>query len=514
MIFTGKIYKNFCSNNICLAAILIVASFVVSCKDSDEPISSFVEEIKLSSFSFLAANNPSLNNDIHLTIEDDFLTGKLDISVDIQQLVASFEHNASVVLVNSIEQINSVSANDFTNTIVYTFQAEDNTEKTYEVDITYFTGLPIFYLETDGGLTIDSTDEYRLGSASIVGGRDFEYLSETGMKIRGRGHSTWYFHPKKPYQLKFDDATEIFDIPEEKKWIFLAEHSDKTLLRNKITFEMGYLSVLDWTPKSVFSEVFINDTYNGTYHITQKVEEGDSRVAIGDTGYLLEIDNIDHIEEDDVIFYSGDFLFNIKEPEVVEISAEYNYIKDYINEFEDVLHSSQFDDPNIGYPKYIDIDSFVDWYLISEITKNQDSKSYSSIYLNLIPGEKIKMGPLWDFDLAFGNVDYSECEYPEGFWVKDNAWYQKLFQDEAFVNKVKSRFIYFKQNEGFILNKIDYYADYLKWAQQENNAKWNIIGNYVWPNPVVYNTYEEEVAHLKTWYMTRMNWLEIAINNL
>ena len=86
MIFTGKIYKNFCSNNICLAAILIVASFVVSCKDSDEPISSFVEEIKLSSFSFLAANNPSLNNDIHLTIEDDFLTGKLDISVDIQQL--------------------------------------------------------------------------------------------------------------------------------------------------------------------------------------------------------------------------------------------------------------------------------------------------------------------------------------------------------------------------------------------------------------------------------------------
>jgi len=160
------------------------------------------------------------------------------------------------------------------------------------------------------------------------------------------------------------------------------------------------------------------------------------------------------------------------------------------------------------------MDSFIDWYLISEITKNQDSKDYSSMYLNVIPGEKIKMGPLWDFDLAFGNVDYSECEFPEGFWVKDHAWYSRLFEDPDFVALVKARFAYYRNNQDYILDKIDYYADYLSLAQEENNDKWNTIGVYVWPNPVVYNTYEEEVSHLKNWYTTRMDWLDIAINNL
>ena len=509
-----KKYNQIWLRNRCYSIVLILSLMLLSCKDTDDETTSVIEDLKISSFSFLAENNPSLNSDIHLTIEDDKVTGRLGVSVAVSELVGTIKHNASAFLVNGIEQVNSESANDFTDIVIYTLKSDDDREKTYEIDVTYFTGLPVFYIETDAGLPIDSTDDYREGSASIIGGRNYDDLEETGMKIRGRGHSTWYFHPKKPYQLKFSDETAIFDIPAEKKWIFLAEHSDKTLMRNKIAFEMGYLSVLDWTPNSTFSEVFINNSYNGTYHITQKVETGSSRVDIGETGYLLEIDNIDHIEEDDVIFYTGDFLINIKEPELVVDSNEYNFIKDYINEFENVLNSSQFDDPNIGYPKYIDIDTFIDWYLISEITKNQDSKSYSSIYLNVIPGEKIKMGPLWDFDLAFGNVDYSECEYPEGFWVKDHAWYARLFQDEAFVNKVKSRFLFFKQNQGFILNKIDDYAAYLKFAQQENNAKWNVIGNYVWPNPVVYNSYGEEVEHLKNWYTTRMNWLETAINNL
>ncbi len=81
-------------------------------------------------------------------------------------------------------------------------------------------------------------------------------------------------------------------------------------------------------------------------------------------------------------------------------------------------------------------------------------------------------------------------------------------------HQVKSRFAYFRNNQDYILDKIDYYADYLSLSQEENNDKWNTIGTYVWPNPVVYNTYEEEVNHLKTWYTTRMNWLDTAINNL
>ncbi|MGB5322524.1 CotH kinase family protein, partial [Lutimonas sp.] len=131
-----------------------------------------------------------------------------------------------------------------------------------------------------------------------------------------------------------------------------------------------------------------------------------------------------------------------------------------------------------------------------------------------IHGEKIKMGPLWDFDLAFGNVDYSESEYPTGVWVKDHAWYARLFEDEVFVEKVKDRFLYFKENENFILEKMDYYADLLEYSQYENDQKWDLFGRYVWPNPVVYDTHQAEVDHLKTWFKERMNWLDAAYKEL
>ncbi|MCW8834647.1 MAG: CotH kinase family protein, partial [Colwellia sp.] len=302
--------------------------------------------------------------------------------------------------------------------------------------------------------------------------------------------------------------------PADKKWLFLAEYSDKTLLRNTIAFEMGHISQLDWTPQSAFAEVYINDEYNGTYNITQKVEESNNRVALGDTGYLLEIDQFDRLDADDVYFNTGNFLINIKEPDLDLGSAEYHYVKDLLNEFETVLHSNQFTDPVAGYAKYIDIDSFIDWYLISEITKNVDSKFFSSIYLNVMPGEKIKMGPLWDFDLSFGNVDYADSQYAVGFWVKEHPWYARLFQDPAFVTKINERFDYFRNNQNYILDKIEQQAEALKWAQQENDNKWQTIGMYVWPNPVVFGSYDEEVAHLKDWYTRRMNWLETAFYNL
>ncbi|MBT3620447.1 MAG: hypothetical protein HN523_08475 [Porticoccaceae bacterium] len=166
------------------------------------------------------------------------------------------------------------------------------------------------------------------------------------------------------------------------------------------------------------------------------------------------------------------------------------------------------------YAEYIDIDSFVDWYLISEITKNVDSKSFSSMFLNVLPGEKIKMGPLWDFDLSFGNVDYADSRYAEGWWVKYHPWYERLFQDPDFVDRVKVRFAYFKDNQDFILEKIDTYAQQLQWAQQENDNKWQTLGIYVWPNPVIFDTYQEEVDHMKAWYVDRMTWLDNALTDL
>ncbi len=498
-----------------LSVLLIIPMMILSsCSDESVDIDPVVQGTEISEFYFLRSSNPSLDGVQFTTIENDIISGRLPLGIDIQNMVPTFEHNGAEVMVNNKVQISGETANDFSDIQNYTVTTTEGKSGQYEVDITYFTGLPIIYLETANRQEIDSKEDYVTGTVSMEGGRYFTDLTSTTMKIRGRGNSTWGIHPKKPYQLKFGDKTEMLGMPKDKKWIFLAEFSDKTLIRNKIAFEMGYLSQLDWTPQSVFTEVVINGAYNGTYNISQKVEESDHRVLIGDTGYLLEIDQLGRLDADDVYFRTKKFLINIKEPDTEYNSNEFNYVSELINEFENVLMGSQFTDPNQGYAKYIDIDSFIDWYLISEITKNQDSRNFSSIFLNVIPGEKIKMGPLWDFDLAFGNVDYSECEHPTGFWVKDHAWFNRLFQDKVFVQKVKDRFLYFRENQNLILQKMDYYADQLKWAQYENDDKWDLFGNYVWPNPVVYDSHQAEVDHLKSWYKERMNWLDTAYKGL
>lgn len=498
--------------------VIYVSFFLLSCGGSGEaeqepeqaPV--VVVEPLVSQFSFLMANNPGLSSDINLSISGNTITGKFPATANWQSMIATVEHNGESLIVNDAAQTNSVSAQDFSDIQTYTVMMEDGKQLSYAVDVLAYTGLPIIYLTTNA--PIESKEDYVEGTVSIKGGRDFDDMAPLEMEIRGRGNSTWFLHPKKPFQMKLEDSSTFLDMPQKKRWLFLAEYSDKTLLRNTISFEMGYLSMLDWTPRSTFAEVYINDEYNGTYNITEKVEEGSNRVDIGDDGFLLEIDQLERQDPDDVYFYTNEFLVAIKEPSLDWDDQQYNYIKDYINEFEAALFASNYSDPVNGYAKYIDVDSFVDWYLISEITKNVDSMSFSSIYFNLVPGEKIKMGPLWDFDLSFGNVDYADSRYAQGFWVKDNPWIARLFTDTAFIDKVKNRFAYFKANQNLILDKIDAYAAELNLAQQENDAKWETLGIYVWPNPIVFDTYGEEVMHLKTWYSQRMAWLDDAFNNL
>jgi hypothetical protein len=493
---------------------LLLTFIVISCEEGSSSDGPVADGTTITSFTFLPSENPSLGTSQSMEIEDEKIIGRLPVYTDMKNMIPRFEHSGAEVTIGNILQQSGKTSNDFTKTINYTVKSKNGESRVYEVKLDRFTGLPIVYINTLGGQAIDSKDDYREGTLRVDGNTIYADSENNEMKIRGRGNSTWWVHPKKPYQLNFSEKTEMLGMPEDKKWIFLAEYSDKTLLRNRIAFEMGYMSRLDWTPQSVFAEVMVNNQYNGTYHITQKVEEGNYRVALGDDGYLLEIDQLDRLDPDDVYFRTNSFLINIKEPSLTAESTEYRYIKDLVNEFENTLYSDNFKDPLNGYQKYIDLDSFIDWYLISEITKNQDSKDFSSIFLNVMPGEKIKMGPLWDFDLAFGNVDYSDATKSTGFWVKDHKWYSKLFQDPSFVSLVKERFQYFKGNESLILQKIDEQAGYLKWAQEENDKKWNLLGNYVWPNPVVFNTYQEEVDYLKKWYSERMNWLEGAFNAL
>jgi hypothetical protein len=514
--------------------LVILFYFVSACGGTSNKTADVIPsdtELKMSGFRFITASNANLSNDVLLDLDGNTFSGRIAENIPVNDLVASFTHNGDLVAVNGVEQFDGLTVNDFTSLVEYKVSKSNGVSKTYTVDLTKFTGLPIVNITTDGNMPIVSKEDYITGTVTVDGGRGFDDLDSTIMEIRGRGNSTWGA-PKKPYQMKLDSKEKFLDMPKQKKWIFLAEYSDKSMLRNTLAFELGYLSSLDWTPKSEFAEVYINGEYSGTYNVSEKVEEKSARVDIGDEGFLLEKDtNVqERVDPDDVYFntsaYQGDDVIVIKEPSIDRIDendfayeqdSRFIYIRDYINAFETVLFGDNFADPINGYASYIDIDSFIDWFLINEIAKNVDAKNWSSIYFTHIPGEKIKMGPLWDFDLGFGNLDYSDAQHVEGWWVKYNSWLNRLLDDPSFVLQVQDRFKnHYLPNKQSILEKIDSKAEMLNLAQQENFEKWQILGVQVWPNRLdrVFDTYEEEVSSLKQWYESRMSWLGQAIGSL
>ena len=160
-----------------------------------------------------------------------------------------------------------------------------------------------------------------------------------------------------------------------------------------------------------------------------------------------------------------------------------------------------------GYESFIDVDSLIDWFIINEIAKTVDARWYSSIYFTLIPGEKIKFGPIWDFDLSYGNLNYSDAQFENGFYVKQNNWINRMYDDTSFVEKVKSRYSFYFDKLNEFKKEIDDISYYINKSQEANYQRWGTLGVYVWPNPVWNLTYSEEVDRLKDWIENRMNWL-------
>ena len=338
-------------------------------------------------------------------------------------------------------------------------------------------------------------------------------VTEADVKIKGRGNSTWAM-AKKPYALKFDEKISLLDEPKDKSWVLLANYADKTSLRNQTAFYMGSISNLDYTPRFHFVDLMLNGRYNGTYQLGEKIKISKDRVNVGDDGFLLEIDA--KAGADEITFYTNhlNHPVNIKDPDVEVDDENYNYIKDYVITAEDALFSDHFKDSEEGWQKYMDMDSFVDWYLINEIAKNNDACFFSSCYMHLKRGDKLKMGPLWDFDIAFGNVDYNGNYTSDGFWIKDVTWYSRLFEDPAFVAKVKERFDYFYSRKDDIVSEINANAQYLRYSAQENNNKWHTLYTYTWPNYDIWGSYQNEVQSMKEWLHARFEWLKAEFDKM
>lgn len=391
---------------------------------------------------------------------------------------------------------------------------------------TMASGLSAIHINTDKR-KINSTDHWLENAKYSIQDDSGTIVLNGYLNIKGRGNSTWKM-PKQPYSIKFSEKTELFGLPAHRRWNLLANYADKTLLRTEVAFKLGYIfDNLSWTPHSVQLDLYLNGKYRGVYQLTETVCIDENRVNIEkincsnpQNGYILEADwrkgeRFNFTTRMGVVFCCSDPDEDLDQLIVGDTISLFQKIKTDFQNVEDVLYSSNFKDQFLGYRKYLDIPSIIDWYFVNEITKNVDSQFGLSVYLyydNV--SQKYCMGPIWDFDYAIGNVNYADSRYSKGFWVKNSYWISRLFEDPYFVAAVKERWSEKKNEVNTIFSFINERASSLDRAQTFNFNKWTILDKQVASGANIIGDYQYQIDTVITWLTERLDWLDTEINNM
>lgn len=382
--------------------------------------------------------------------------------------------------------------------------------------------LPVLAIGTAGGVTVTSKDTY-IGGTYRLTDADGRSLNDGTLEIRGRGNTTWGM-PKKPYRLRLTGSTGLLGMPASRHWILLANFSDKTLMRNDVTFELSRQLGMAYTVRSQFVELQMNGVYEGIYQLTEHIRIAPDRVNIpevkvGDTagsavtgGYLIEIDERSG-EDFCVRSAATPMVWCFGNPETLRDpawSAQRQYVEGMIRQADQAVMGPQFASPTAGYASVIDVESAINYYLLNELFKNVDGNLRLSTYLYKKRDGKIFFGPFWDFDLAIGNVNYDNADKIEGWHTRQAPWFGRMFQDPAFDAKVKARWAQLRRDK-VIDNLFSYVLArqrYLSKVQVKNFERWPILGTWVWPNRVVTGSYVGEVTALQDWLFQRMRWMD------
>lgn len=388
---------------------------------------------------------------------------------------------------------------------------------------TPLTNLPTIYIQTENNAPIHSKETYVKATVTVASDNPGDIITNRTAGIRGRGNSTWNMS-KKPYRIKFDEKINFLQQKANlKNWVLLANHADKTLMRNALAFKISKCVGLEFTPAVRFADVVLNGEFVGNYMVTDQIEINKGRVPAEEQsptattepeisgGYLLEIDGFASSEP---LWFQTErgVPITIKYPKDDEINdAQRLYIINYIRDFENLLFSDHFSDPETGYRSMIDTVSVVNWYIACELTGNSDS--FWSTYIYKKRGNnRLFFGPLWDYDIAFNN-DNRQGDATEKLMrqhgYNPKQWIQRIWSDSWFRQKVNQRWTELIDAglEDELTTYITDTAELLEESQQENFRRWNVLNKRVHLEYYLFNTYSEGVDYLKEYIKSRVAFL-------
>jgi hypothetical protein len=431
--------------------------------------------------------------------------------------------------------------------------------------------LPIVTINTNGVPIVDKTTEVP-GTITITSAdAQTPYLpnasdSDNTATFHVHGNSTAEM-PKLPYHVKLNTSLDLLNTmglqcpyvtngsgkatcDKSKSFILLANYDDKTLLRdwsasalaNAIPIGNGYVNsppdspspsgtsvLMPWAPHSLFVELYLNGQYEGNYQLIEEVKVDSHRVNIDELsatdttaaqvtgGYLMEIDTrqdeaYDFITPRGVTIGLIDPDFS-PDPEVPEQTA---YISSYVDAAETALFSSNFTDPAQGWRAYFDEASAINYYIVNDVMGNVDIFISSSYLYKNDNNPLIYMGPIWDFDVSSGNVNYAPIVNPTVPWTVNQAfWFAQWFSDPAFKADAVTQWNLLKKNGVFTawLASIGQMAQSLQQSQVNNFGRWPMQGIEVWPNVEAAGSYDGEVSYFTNWLTLRIAYLDSVFNN-
>jgi hypothetical protein len=419
--------------------------------------------------------------------------------------------------------------------------------------------LPLVIIDTDGRSIPDDPKidawmkivDHGPGRMNRPADAEVSYNGRIGIEVGGASSSSYL---QKPYEIETRDASgdnrnvSLLGMPSENDWVLTSNYNEKSFVRNSLAFDL-FRRMGHYAPRAKLCEAIVNSKYRGVYLLSETIKRDKNRVDIskldwdenaGDNltgGYIIKVDYHDPSNS-----WLSDFrpighpdfriYFVYYYPKADTITRQQKaYIQNHFKRMEGALYGDGFRDPLSGYRRSMDVASLIDYFIISEVSRNVDGYKKSR-YLSKdrdSSGGLLQSGPPWDFDWAWKNI--RECIYSaadgSGWSYKTNdcppdnkepGWYVRLLQDAYFTNRLIDR--YFELREGVldttaIWNYVDSVKTYVSEAQKRHFALWPIDKDYRAPEvDSPSKSYDEELNKLKIWIRLRIRWLDRNIQEL
>ncbi len=402
------------------------------------------------------------------------------------------------------------------------------------------TDLPVIYVNTAGNeINRDGAVMSKVSILGTAGDGSFHNIKDTpditlnaGIKYRGASSNNF---DKRQYRITFfKNASgskklryDLFGMGAADSWVLNGPFLDKTLARNYLVYNLGS-QIMEWAPECRYCELFVNGQYKGVYLAVEPVSAGEGRLDLSEYGLLSgkaayivgrdrEGSDFNPLKNYGKLHgYTSNDLY-VEYPGSKSITEkEFDFITEDISRFEMALYGDDFANPKTGYAAYIDVDNFVDYYILNEVVMNHDAGNLSTYAYKEING-KLKMA-IWDYNNCYDNYQWFSEEF-DVFYLPEMAWFHRLLQDRAFVDKVVKRYYELRDNqllEANIFSILDDSQTILGEAIDRNYKVWGYTfrKNLLTGKGRDIKSFEDADSQLRYSITKRFNYLDKHITDL